>query len=350
MITLNGKRYDASTGEELSATPEIQKDSPIHAQSHKKNLTSVSAQSVDGFTRKRIPKANGERKPERSKTLMRGAVKRPKPSSPTANHKATKTVKPKTIVSPSANVDPVREIRATQTKRSQLISRFGEVKNKVKFAPIAVVEPPGTNAPVLSHKSTSNLVAPSRADKPDRFKNALETANSHKQSKTKKHTRRTRLAHKLRISPRLLNVAMVLVTGVLISSYVAFNNVPNLAMQIAATRSGVDADLPTYQPSGFAISGPIKYQPGQITINFGSNSDQRSYVVNQSKSEWNSETLLENHVATNNRAYQTFQEKGKTIYLYDGDNASWVDKGILYEIDGNSALNSDQIIRIANSL
>jgi hypothetical protein len=280
--------------------------------------------------------------------LMRGAVKRPTHSSHTANLK--KTAKTKTITNPSAHVDPIREIRATQTKRSQLISKFGEVKNKVKFAPVAVVKPPNTDIRALPHKSTNNLVQPSLPDKPDRFKNALESASSHKQSKTKKHSKRTRLAQKLRISPRLLNVTIVLLTGVLISSYVAFNNVPNLAMQIAATRSGVDANLPAYQPSGFAMRGPIKYQPGQITISFGSNSDQRSYIVNQSKSEWNSETLLENHVATNNRAYQTFQEKGKTIYLYDGDNASWVDNGILYEIDGNSALNSDQIIRIANSL
>lgn len=350
MIILNGKRYDASTGKQLSESPQSQIDNPTIGHPPKKNIPSSSAQTIDGFTKRKVARTSvrSARKPEKSKTLMRGSVRRPKTNHSTKNVKTTS--KKKTITNPSAHVDPVRELRATEAKRSGLISKFGEVKNKVKFASVPVVEPPKPDTPKLSNKSPEHLAQSSQEAYPNRFDGVLEAANSHKQSKAKKDNKRAKLAHKLRISPKLMNITLVLMIGTVIGGYVAYNNVPNLAMQIAATRSGVDAEIPEYQPAGFAIKGPIQYKPGHISINFGSNSDQRSYVVSQSKSEWNSETLLENHVATNNRAYQTLQEKGKTIYLYDGDNASWVDNGIWYEIDGNSALSSDQIMRIANSL
>jgi hypothetical protein len=134
------------------------------------------------------------------------------------------------------------------------------------------------------------------------------------------------------------------------AGYFAYNNVPNLAMKVASTRSGTPGALPDYSPSGFALGGPIKYSPGQIQISYSSNTDDRSFTITETKSEWNSDALLDNHVAANSRAYQTFQDNNKTIYIYDEDVASWVDNGIWYELNGNKSLNTDQILRIANSL
>jgi len=108
--------------------------------------------------------------------------------------------------------------------------------------------------------------------------------------------------------------------------------------------------MPSYKPGGFALSGPITYSTGKISVSYQSNSDNRSYRVTQSNSAWNSETLLDNFVAVNRRAYQTFQDRGKTIYIYDGSNATWVDRGVWYQIEGASSLSSDQLLRIANSL
>ena len=143
---------------------------------------------------------------------------------------------------------------------------------------------------------------------------------------------------------------MVVFSVLILGGYFAYNNVPNLAMRVASARSGISGSMPGYQPSGFSLGGPIEYKTGQISISFKSNSDNRSYTVTQRNSDWNSETLLENHVAMGKRQYQTFQDKGKTIYMYDGDSASWVDNGVWYEIDGNTSLNTDQVLRIANSL
>jgi len=344
---LNGKRYDAATGEQLSEnTPKVESSNPKPTTARQTGSTN---RTVDGFVRKRSTKLNSQpvRKPEKSKTLMRGAVK--KPAKTTISGKK-QLAKAPVITKASAHTDPSREIRASQTKRSRLISKFGEISSKARSAPAPVAK---TSEKVSSQATKATKIdnASSSDTRPaGRFQKALDSANSHKQAKAKRPTRRAKVAKKLRISPALLNVSLVLVTVLVLGGYFAFNNVPNLAMRVAATRAGISANLPDYQPAGFSVKGPIKYQPGQIVISFGSKNDQRSYSVSIKKSEWNSETLLDNHVATNNRSYQTFQDKGKTIYIYDGDSASWVDNGTWYEISGNSALNSDQLIRIASSL
>ncbi len=58
---------------------------------------------------------------------------------------------------------------------------------------------------------------------------------------------------------------------------------------------------------------------------------------------------LTNHVLTNKQPFQTFQDAGKTIYIYEDSKATWVNGGVWYQINGNASLTSDQLLRIANS-
>jgi hypothetical protein len=120
-------------------------------------------------------------------------------------------------------------------------------------------------------------------------------------------------------------------------------------MRVASARSGVHGSLPGYQPAGFGLNGAISYKPGQITVSYKSTSDNRSFQITQSVSSWNSDTLRDSYVATNHPSYQMVNPKGKTVYLYDS-NATWVDGGIWYRVEGDSQLNSDQLQNIANSL
>jgi hypothetical protein len=45
-----------------------------------------------------------------------------------------------------------------------------------------------------------------------------------------------------------------------------------------------------------------------------------------------------------------FQQKGLTIYMYDGSHATWVNQGVWYTIEGDSLLDTEQLLRIATSL
>lgn len=125
---------------------------------------------------------------------------------------------------------------------------------------------------------------------------------------------------------------------------------PNISLRYAVARSGVAANLPGYQPAGFALNSRIKYNPGQVVLSYQSNSDDRNYTITQSESNWNSDTLMSNYVATKTEQPQRYEDKGRTIYLYGESNATLVSNGVWYDIKGDAKLTSDQLIRIATSL
>jgi hypothetical protein len=107
--------------------------------------------------------------------------------------------------------------------------------------------------------------------------------------------------------------------------------------------------LPSYNPGGFRLAGPISYSQGQITIGYKSNTDNREYQITQKKSNWDSESLLSN-VVTKNAGYQIARDHGLTIYLYGDGSATWVNSGVWYTIEGQSQLSSTQIQKIAASM
>jgi hypothetical protein len=119
-------------------------------------------------------------------------------------------------------------------------------------------------------------------------------------------------------------------------------------MRVAAARSGVHISLPGYKPSGFAV-GKFTYSPGTVAFDFSSH-DNRAYNVTAKTSNWNSETLLDNFVATNNKDYQTLQAGGRTIYIYGNNNASWVNNGIWYQLTANGSLSTNQVLDLAQSI
>jgi hypothetical protein len=108
--------------------------------------------------------------------------------------------------------------------------------------------------------------------------------------------------------------------------------------------------MPAYQPSGFALTSPIEAAAGVITLQFRSNTDHRTFNVSQRASNWTSQSLLASYVAPTGKPYQTYSDKGKTIYLYNNSSATWVNGGIWYQVEGASNLNTEQLLRLANSM
>lgn len=348
-IELNGKRYDVRTGKILSAHQTVQGG---HA-SYTKPVAQQAGVALDGFTKhKKVnraahPKTTAHavhQKTERSKTLMRSAVTKPK-IKPTAPAAAPIKRHP----TPRVAVDPVRKSRASKIPKSHLVSRFSSaahkpVPSKTSVLPVRPEPEAPPPIPVLDkHHQVFNKSSQS-------FQHAIDRATSHTEPHPKKATRRQRVARKLRVGNRTVSIATASLAVLLLVGFIGYQNVPNLAMRVATTRAGVQGSLPGYQPAGFGISGPIHYKSGEITITYKSNTDNRQFQVSQRSSQWNSEALLENHVATERKAFQTFQDSGKTIYIYDNNNATWVDGGVWYEIEGNSSLNNDQLLRMAASM
>lgn len=361
VIELNGHKYDALTGTRLdNATPQA-------VQARKQPSV---GKNLDGFSRpsrsarqasSTFPTTKLHQQPQKSQTLMRKVVKKPAtPAKIHAKAPATSPAATKRHTVPSKvlaeTVKPGRAIRANAIPKSNLISKFGQAAASIKTEVLPVRDEPAHNATKPTHAPKAKATAPivnhakQTIAQANPFQNAIDQSASHEQTKLKKARLHHRVARKLHVSPNIVSVTAVSLAVLIVGGLLAYQNMPELAMRVAATRAGLRASLPSYQPSGFAMAGPIKYQPGEVTVSYKSASDERSFNVIQKNSSWNSETLLENFVAATKAPYQTFQSSGRTIYIYGDNKATWVDGGIWYNIDGQANLNSDQLLRIAGSL
>lgn len=360
ILEINGKRYDVLSGKLIGN--EQSASTPAKASSPKAH----SGQVLDGFVKypqksphhPAAPSHAVHAKNSRSKTLMRRAVKKPLPSGPTHTRKNYTVYQPSAKVdlkqNRGAQIDSIRAGRAADVPKSNLVSKFGDVRGHIikRVAPLPVKPAPAHPQAALHTVSVPidrprpQAVVPESANP---FDLALQNADSHTLQRSKKPSLRQRAARKLRISPRSLTIATGVFITLFLGGLVAYQNIPQLAIRMASTRAGVRANLPSYQPSGFSLSGPVQYGGGVVTLNYESNSDDRNFRVVQKNSDWNSRSLLENFVAAKD-SYQTFQDKGRTVFVYDGSNATWVNGGVLYQIEGESELSSDQLRRIVSSL
>lgn len=333
-IELNGYKYDARTGAMLGRSNTSSKPQP--------------PKNMDGFVRrsKLAPPKNVtpkqatpshalHQKTTKSQTLMRHVVK--KPAAPTQDSKASPLQQKRAI-----HADPQRIARAQQAEKSPHVSKFSGITPTM--SPLEV-------KPAPENQAQSKEVEQKRALLPlSPFDMALQNAKSHEQQHIKSTSFRKKLAKRLRISPRAATISAGLVAVVVGGVLFANQHMPTLAVQLAAARAGVEARLPGYRPAGFSLAGPIEYSAGEITLQYQSNSDDRQFRVVQKKSDWNSQSLLENFITASEKNYQTFQDKGKTIYIYEGNNATWVSGGVWYQVEGEASLNSDQLLRIASGL
>ncbi len=343
VIELNGKQYDAVTGNILHPKANSQSTSKANQ---------LTGGHVDGFFRspsaghrqatKHHSASTGKHlaahKPERTQTLMRRAVT--KPMSAFASITSVSTISSggsKVIASPFFGaVDHTRLERAQAIRKNRLVSRFSRPQFLKHTKALDVQAPPRTAAATeRRHPATDPLMA------------ALEKATSHQQKAPRRLRLHQRVAHRLGISSRALVISVVAVIAVLGSGWYAYQNIPKVTLKIASARAGFQASLPDYHPSGYALEGPIQYTPGQITMTYHSTLDTRQYQIVQQPSKWNSETLL-NNVTSSHQPYQTYENNGKTVYISDGQ-ATFMNGGVQTIIKGAS-LTGDQLAKIADSL
>lgn len=361
VIELNGQKYDALTGKIVTVV--------AHSDSSPTAAPKRNGKHVDGFVRRKntaspaatapnrgpaphAPAAKVHKTTERSKTLMRTSVKKPVTHKIHAKAQVTKPVVTQAAAAPNTEtivpaINPGRIFRANHITQSNLIRKFSDKPLAAIKTAHLPVRPAPTDAPALQAVATPiGQPAPTTRNP---FDTALELANSHFQPKVRKVRAHERLAKKLHVKPGIITASIAGLAVLVGGSYWAYQNVPNVAMRVATTKSGVSANLPDYQPSGFSLKGPIAAAPGQVSINYQSNSDDRAFQVVQRNTDWNSQSLLDNFVNHEQQQYQTMQVKGRTIYLYDS-NATWVDGGVWYQIKGDATLSRDQMLRIVDGL
>lgn len=392
IIEINGKRYDARTGDVLGPG-----HTPVHTPGAKHQ---PKQRSVDGFVkpaathtaqpiahhtaapkavsaaekqaildreqRQALRAAQSARKvaahatkakPQHTNTLMRSTVSKPAPSFK-RNVKAQAPVSG-LVAQPSNalahkvaahSVHPRRNAIAKKFTKSPAITRFGSsvsaspsqhYANPVAVPTASAAVAQAYAAPTQAVPHVANTVKPAHSHS-DLFQNAIKNATSHTQPAHKVPSRHRR-------AKRIAGVSASIVTTVALFAVVITQNMTDIKLQLASARAGITASLPAERPAGFRTSN-ISYEPGAVTLSFVSNSDQRAYSITENTSNWDSEALRENYVTGITTTYQTVQSGGRTIYLLGDGQATWVNGGVWYKVLSHGTLNNRQLVDIATSM
>jgi hypothetical protein len=206
---------------------------------------------------------------------------------------------------------------------------------------------------IQSSDPSSNLSFTPRKKTEEMIQAQLEAATAHLISFKKPKIRHKIKAHLQSVSPARRRFtlssagafSLLLVIGSLI-----YVNLASISLSLASKKAGFGAFLPTYTPNGYHIKTPIGFTSGRIIMSFRSNTNDMNYSIEQKPTGWSSDTLREQVAASNGSQYQTQFVNGLTVYFTNENNATWVDRGILFTLQGNSGLSSEQIASIAASM
>ncbi len=153
---------------------------------------------------------------------------------------------------------------------------------------------------------------------------------------------------KRRANPAALAAAVAVVA--LLGGYIWLQNYPKLAIRTASDRAGFQASVPTYLPTGYNLDHSAATQPGQVALTFNALGSSDDLTITQRPTDWDSQSLLANYVADQSTQPLVVSQQGLTVYLYNGNEASWVNQGIWYSIGGHNHLNREQLLKIINGL
>lgn len=343
-VLVNGKRYDAATGQIISA---------IRSKSHK------TSRVIDGFIsrplksdtkpspkRSQVKSTHVHKGAERPRTLMRGGLKKPSP--PPKSDIQHQTPRPKIAT----------QLRAKTIKMHSKVNRFGGAVSTVSDAASRSKAISGE----LVSRSRAGTAAAVKAPLPSMITSvshqklerlldeALTQADAHKEAlryQAARHFWHRRFLSGRRKWAAAAAVFLVAAAGL----FIAWRSVPQLSVKVAGMKAHVSAAVPTYKPDGFVIASPAKAVSGGVTMKYKSAAnDNQTYEISQKRSHLTSQ-LVSQSVVPKGASVQTSQVNGNTVYIYGSANdAVWVNDGVLYTIKDKANLNSDQLIKIVQGL
>lgn len=310
-VTINGTVYDALTGMPVTNAPQASVPAAPKAPaqpSHTMHRVTQKSQTLNRQVVKKAPVHTvlAKRQPQVRPDIMRSAAVKKFASHPMD---IKKPVAAKTNLAPPT-VHPM------------------VAKAHAKKAPVAHT-PASTHAP-----------KPSQVIKQEAIAEAMAKAPSHAEHKKAPRTKK---------SPRALSIASASLALVLLGGYFTYLNMPSLSVRVAAAQAGINATYPTYRPDGYSLNGPVAYTDGEVSMKFAANAGPQSFSIAQKKMNWDSSAVEQDVNQKTAGSYSTSTVGGLTIYIY-GNNAAWVNGGILYTLSGDAPLSSDQIDRIASSM
>lgn len=356
IVTINGRSYDAITGMPVNApSSHTPKSKPAQRpKSHRAFSDIIAPKQAPSTQPHQQVKAHAvHTQLQKSQTLYRAALKKPMPTSQL--QPVPVKIEENFAAAPQAKTSVHTPEYHDQLQRPT-ISKFGPSFHKTEAIPArkdpamqatTTVDKPARMHPVVAKALTKQ---PARTVEPQNSRELKEALIKERLAAAQPNAKEVKQKHRrLTSQPRFATIMTSSLALLLIAGYLTYLNLPNISMRVAAVRAGISANYPNYQPDGYRFAGPITYQPGEVHITFKSNTNEKHFIVNQKASGWDSRAVLDNYVTRKTDNYLTYQERGLTIYSF-GNHAAWVNGGLLYTIDGDAPLSSDQLLHIATSM
>jgi len=252
---------------------------------------------------------------------------------------------PRPIVAPPAEtmIAPTSPFAAASTTEILPLTPAAPTAPPAAAAPGTIVQPPAPapTSAVMPRMVATTIAANNRLLTPQALAQAdPETA------------RKEAFALAMANAPKrnsATSVAAAAAVVLMMGGYIWFQNAPKLAVRTASNVAGFEASLPTYMPGNYSLNKKVSSSPGQLILSFNA-PDSSGISITQQKTNWDSKSLLDNYVSKQTSQYLAVNGQGLTIYVYNGDVASWVNQGIWYSIQGNNQLNREQLLKIAYGL
>lgn len=358
IIQLNGRTFDSRSGKPITPKAGIAATQPskrvmdiakpgrsiASTTVHHKTMPNKHVQAkatakpqTKPLAKRQLPHHVHAHRPETASTLMRSAVKKPKPQKATPGLKVRAAVDSAfthttLAVRPKVQVDPKRLERANNTPKSQGIQRFfgsampATIPSRPQVAALPAPAPP----PVQSTPTTPAHTADYAAHIPRIV---------HQQSRFRLLTR---------FSNQFVAVSVGVLAIVIIAGFFLSQAMPQIDARLASIHAGFGVQLPSYTPPGFTFAGNLQAEPGTVTVKYQSVTDSREYIITEQSTNWNDQTLA-HYVASTGMAEQSWLDKGRTVYLY-GNHLTWVSAGVWYQITDRADLTASQLIDVATSM
>ncbi len=341
VLKINGHEFDARSGEPLNrANAELEAADPAEEQTPARAVKTRSQNNIS-------------LRPDKAKTLVRHSVSKPTKSPRkiiSISSPAKLSPKSSQITHPvvAGNIDPSLIKRARTFTKSEQISHFGA---SLKESIATVPNTPTVNdelSKVLPDKSSDNQKATAKSSTDKLLEMAIANAKSHEQPRlSKREIRSQAWRGRHRRKSAVIATSML---GIAVIGFAIYSNMPNLMVKYASIRAGFSAIAPAYKPAGYSLSS-VSYQPGQIVMRYGVATSNAQYYLSERSSNWDNAALVSNILApTQGESYHELSSNGHTVYLYGYDQASWVSKGVWYQINGNGNLSQGQLVKLISSL
>ncbi len=275
--------------------------------------------------------------------------------------------RPVTKLSPKVRtnaVNPARLAKAMNVHKHKTVSHFGSPSasrsnstyNQSSISSsqglLGNMQPhtPGSGTAAAAIKSSPNVIESISNNNLERMlDHALIRADAHKKALGGRYKHGNRFWNKAMRMPTWILFGVPVFVLVIIASFFAWRNIPQLSTKVASMRTHISASIPSYSPAGFSIAGPAVAGDNSVTFQYKDNTDaSKFYTIKEEASNLDTSSLIASHNSSSQQV-QTSQANGVQIVVL-GSKSMCVSGGKLTTIADQAGLPPDELLNVAKSV